>query len=197
MSGRPTGRRPGQSDTRQRILTEARELFGRNGFAQTPLRSVAAAAWVDVALISHYFGNKRGLFLEAVQLPVDPDTVLGPLADAPEHELGSTLVRQVLTAWESPAGPAVVAAFRTAMSGEDQGLLREFVLGVALVPLRERLARHHDDIDVRLALVASQIAGLLAIRKVIGVDPLASMPVEDVVRRVGPTVQRYLTGDLD
>ncbi|AKU17594.1 TetR/AcrR family transcriptional regulator [Luteipulveratus mongoliensis] len=195
-AGGRTGRRTGKSDTRAQILDSARKLFSSNGFAQTSMRSVATDAGVDVALISHYFGNKRGLFLEVVELPVDPVTVLAPLAEVPIAELGVTMLRQILTVWDSPAGPAAVAAFRTAMAGGEDTMLREFMLNIVLTPLRDRIEDQVEDVDTRLSLVASQIAGLLVVRKVIGVEPIASMPVEDVVRQVGPNVQRYLTGDL-
>jgi hypothetical protein len=41
------------------------------------------------------------------------------------------------------------------------------------------------------------MAGLGMIRYIIKIEPLASMPAEDVVRHVGPTIQRYLEGPLD
>jgi hypothetical protein len=48
----------------------------------------------------------------------------------------------------------------------------------------------------RAALVATQIAGLAMIRYVLKVEPVASAPAERLVAAIGPTVQRYLTGDL-
>ena len=38
--------------------------------------------------------------------------------------------------------------------------------------------------------------GLLMVRKVVRLEPLASMPVEDVVALVAPTLQHYMTGEL-
>ena len=59
------GRPPGTSDTRERILTNARELFARNGIDKTSIRAVAAAAGVDPALVHHYYGTKQQLFAAA------------------------------------------------------------------------------------------------------------------------------------
>jgi hypothetical protein len=50
--------------------------------------------------------------------------------------------------------------------------------------------------DARGALVASQVMGLVMARYVLRLEPLASASREDVVAAVGPTVQRYLTGDV-
>jgi hypothetical protein len=42
----------------------------------------------------------------------------------------------------------------------------------------------------------SQLAGLGLTRYILRLEPLASANADDVVNWVGPTVQRYLTGDL-
>ena len=42
----------------------------------------------------------------------------------------------------------------------------------------------------------SQLAGLAMTRYIIRLDPLASARSDNVVNWTGPTVQRYLTGDL-
>ena len=46
-------RRPGTTDTRARILTAARQEFATKGFRGATTRSIAGAAGVDVALLSH------------------------------------------------------------------------------------------------------------------------------------------------
>jgi hypothetical protein len=45
-------------------------------------------------------------------------------------------------------------------------------------------------------LVATQMVGLMMVRYVVRLEPIASAAREDVVRLVAPNVQRYLTGDL-
>ena len=69
-SGR--GRRKGNPDTRQQIIEVARARFLAEGYQKVSLRSIAAAAGVDVALISYFFGSKRGLFGAALALSVNP-----------------------------------------------------------------------------------------------------------------------------
>ena len=48
----------------------------------------------------------------------------------------------------------------------------------------------------RANLVASQVIGLGFTRYVLGLEPIASASTEDLVAAIGPTIQRYLTGDL-
>jgi TetR/AcrR family transcriptional regulator len=52
-------------DTRQRILVEARKLFGKQGYSKTSTRAIAKAAQCNISLIAYYFGGKEGL-LDAV-----------------------------------------------------------------------------------------------------------------------------------
>ncbi|QDQ93270.1 TetR/AcrR family transcriptional regulator [Rhodococcus sp. WB9] len=194
--GLRTGRRPGNPDTRSRILASARKLFAQNGFDKTSVRSVATGAGVDSALIHHYFGTKRDLFLASVDIPVDPTQVIAPVLDIPTGEVGSHLARAVFSIWESPHKPAVVAAFRSAMAGNEPNLIRTFLLEVVLRDLGPRVDEPPGTGMLRMQLVASQMAGVLVTRYILEFEPLASLPVDDLVAIVGPTLQRYLTGAL-
>ena len=193
---RRTGRRSGESTARDDILEAARKLFSDNGFDRTTLRQVADSAGVDAALISHYFGNKRGLFVAAVEFPSDPAAVLEPVRTCPLDELAATTLRQILQVWASPAGPSVIARFRQALtSGEDE-LVRDLLTSVILAPIRERLRGTGDDLDLRLTLFASQVAGLLVTREILALPPLRAADIDALVAAVAPNLQRYLTGAI-
>ncbi len=53
------------SDTKDTILDAAENLFARNGFANTSLRSITARAKVNLASVNYHFGSKHAL-IEAV-----------------------------------------------------------------------------------------------------------------------------------
>jgi hypothetical protein len=40
------------------------------------------------------------------------------------------------------------------------------------------------------------MAGLLVVRKLLQIEPVASMSIDELVADVGPNLQRYLTGSL-
>jgi len=63
---RRTGRRAGSSGTRDAILDAATKLFGERGYDGASIRTIAAAAAVDPALIRHFFGDKQTLFATVV-----------------------------------------------------------------------------------------------------------------------------------
>lgn len=192
-----SGRRPGQSNAREDILAAARARFAETGFDKTSIRAVAAEAGVDPALVHHYFGTKQQLFAAVVDFPVDPEATLNTIDTAPLDQLGATILRSVVTVWDSPAGPGLVAAVRSILAGGDTGLARTFILEVVLERIRHRIATPDDDGRTRIALTGSQMMGVLIARKIVGLEPIASMPIEDLVTAVGPTLQRYLTGDID
>jgi len=52
------------------------------------------------------------------------------------------------------------------------------------------------DAALRATLAGSQFIRLAMARYVVGVGPLASADRELLVKAIGPTIQRYLTGDL-
>nr|WP_255450320.1 TetR family transcriptional regulator [Skermania sp. ID1734] len=191
-----SGRRPGQPATREAILAAARSRFAEVGYDKASIRSIASGAGVDSALVHHYFGTKRNLFIAVARIPVNPETVLAALQGAPVDELGATIVRTVVGVWDSPAGAGLVAALRGVMAGGQESLIRSFLLDIALKNVGERVDDPPGSGRTRVALVASQMVGLLAARKILEVEPLASMPLDEVVDHIGPTLQRYLTGPL-
>ncbi|OIJ66017.1 TetR/AcrR family transcriptional regulator [Streptomyces mangrovisoli] len=74
---RQTPRRRMEPDARRaEILSVARRLFGANSYASVSTSDIAAEAGVARALINHYFGGKRQLYLEVVrQMMVVPASV--------------------------------------------------------------------------------------------------------------------------
>jgi AcrR family transcriptional regulator len=191
-TGRGPGRRPGSPDTRGEILEAARREFAANGYDRTSMRAVARAAGVDPALVHHYFKGKEDLLLAAMEVPFDPRTLIGSVIDGPREETGERLVRMVLGLWEDPQRrPRLLAVIRAAIANEASshllrdGFLRLILDQIASIP-------GLDDARRRGNLVASQIIGLIMTRYVVGLEPIASMPVDDVAATIGPTIQRYL-----
>jgi hypothetical protein len=103
----------------------------------------------------------------------------------------------VLRVWDGPGRSAVLALVRSAVNHEwSARLLREFVLTKIVRRVVGSLEMPPEEREARGALVASQVAGLVLMRYVLQLEPLASASREEVVAAVAPTVQRYLTGDV-
>jgi AcrR family transcriptional regulator len=185
------GRRPGSPDTRAAILAQARELFAAQGYAGTSVRAIATAAGVDAALVHHYFGTKDDLFLAALQAPLDPREVLLPVADGGLEGAGERLVRTFLTVWDDEATRLpLLALVRRVFDPEGRQLVRDGFMQMVLGPIGVRLGV--DQPERRMSLVASQLMGIVLVRYVVGVEPLASAAHDELAAAYGPTLQRYL-----
>lgn len=198
MVGR-TGRRPGDSaHTRQAILDAAADGFAQDGFGKTSVRKIAAAAGVDPALVHHYFGTKDQLFLAAFDVPVDPADIVPRVVAGGVDNVGERLVATFLSEWDSPRGMAMVAVLRSAVAHPwIARVLREFLFTRIVLRVFSELGLDDDpDRDRRATLVASQLLGLALTRHVLRFEPLASIPQADVVTAIGPTLQRYVSGDI-
>ena len=116
------GRPPGTSDTRERILDSARNLFARNGIDKTSIRAIAKDAGVDPALVHHYFGTKTQLFAAAIHIPIDPMPVIGPLREVPVEQIGYVLPSILLPLWDSEMGKGFIATLRSILAGNEVSL---------------------------------------------------------------------------
>jgi AcrR family transcriptional regulator len=193
---RRPGRPAGASDRRERILTSARELFAQNGIDKTSIRTVAAAAGVDPALVHHYYGSKQQLFAAAINVPIDPMEVLRPLRDTPVEKLGYTLLSVLLPLWDSERGKGFIATIRSLLAGSEVSLLRSFLQEIIAVEVGTRVDNPPGTGLIRVQFVASQLVGVVVARYIIELDPFKSLPVEQIAETIGPNLQRYLTGDL-
>ena len=190
------GRPPGTSDTRDRILTNAREMFARNGIGNTSIRSIATAAAVDPALVHHYFGTKEQLFAAAVHIPIDPMQVIGPLREVPVEHLGHVLPSLLLPLWDSEMGSGFIATLRSMLAGDDVSLIRSFLQDVITVEVGLRVDSPPGSGAVRVQFVATQLVGVVMARYILELEPFKSLPVQQIADTIAPNIQRYLTGDL-
>jgi AcrR family transcriptional regulator len=190
------GRPAGNSNTRDRILDCARDLFARNGINNTSIRAVAAAAGVDSALVHHYFGTKEKLFAAAVQIPIDPMDVIGPLREVPVEELGHRIPSILLPLWDSEIGAAFIATLRSILAGTEVNLFRTFIQDVIAVEVGARVDDPPGSGIVRTQFVASQLVGIVMARYILQLEPFASLPAQQVADTIAPNLQHYLTGDL-
>ncbi len=202
QGSRRRGPRPADEDTRGAILVAARAEFSARGYDGATMRGIARAAGVDPRLVHHYFSGKDDLFIAAIGVPLRPEQLVAALAGATPGELGARAVRLFFTAWDPPENREV---FRAVVGGSlNVGMIKQFVTRMVFSRVTEVLtaaggaaAISSAEADLRVNLVASQLLGAGLVRYVIGLEPITSMDVEDLIDLVTPTVQGYLTGPLD
>ncbi|UWR21585.1 TetR/AcrR family transcriptional regulator [Sulfitobacter sp. S190] len=104
--------------TREKLLIEGTRLLWARGYSNVPLREIALGAGVDVALVSRYFGGKRGLFEATLDGAFETppvahaddliETVVRMFVDAPRTgEMPSILQMMLMNAHDPEVGPMV------------------------------------------------------------------------------------------
>ena len=183
------------ADTRDRILTVAREEFSERGYEKTSVRGIAKAAGVDSVLVHHYFRTKEQIFAAAIEFAVAP-ALNAPeaVADGPLDGVGERMTRFVFGVWENPTTRTpLLAILRSAVTNETAATVFR---GLIASQLMRRVAAQLDapDGELRVELAAAQLVGCAMMRYVIKLEPLASADMEQLIARVSPVVQGHLTG---
>jgi AcrR family transcriptional regulator len=190
------GRRPGPSGTREAIVAAARRHFSERGYDRSSLRSIAAEAGVDPALVTHFFGSKQRLFVEVVELPFDPAEMLPRILAGDPETVGMRLAEVIVAMLENPEARARITGIVRAAASEPEAarMVRELLMREVWAPAAALLGV--DDAELRMNLVGSQIVGMVMARYIVGAEPLASLPPEELAGALGPTLQRYLAEPL-
>jgi AcrR family transcriptional regulator len=178
------------------LLDAALNVFAEKGYDGASLRAIAAQAGVDAALVVHFFGSKAGLLTASVQWPFDPAAEIARVLAAGRPHAGEALARLFVSTWDELGrrNPILTLLRSATTEPAAAALMREFLSRLFLEPLAARLG--DDRPALRADLVAAQLVGLGIARYVLAFEPLAGAPAGDVVAWVGPTLQRYLTGEL-
>lgn len=194
---RKRGRRQGEPVSRDVVLAAAKERFARDGYEKTTLRAIARDAHVDPSMVLYLFGSKADLFRESLRLIVDP-TLLAAAMAGDAGTIGERLVTQYLRIWEAPETASIMAAMLvSATSNSDANeAFRTFMRSYVLTAVSEVIGGG-EQARLRAMLAATSLVGTALMRYVMKVPPLATLPAEDVIRVLAPTVTRYLTADAD
>lgn len=192
----PAGRRPGKTDTRQAILDAARDCFAEAGYDGTTIRAIAASAGVDPALVHHFFGAKSDLFAAAVDFPFSPRAVLPAILEGTGDDAGERLLRMFLALWDDETTRRrMLAVVRSAVRYEAAAVMLRTFLSREVIGTFVRTL-DTPDADLRATLVGSQLIGLAIARYVVKLPPLATASTAELVAAYGPTLQRFLTGNI-
>ena len=192
-TSRRRGRRQGEPVSRDAVLRAAKERFAAEGYEKTTLRAIANDAHVDPSMVLYLFGSKAELFRESLRLIIDPDVLAAALTDG-DGDIGTRMVRTYLGIWEHPdTAASMVAMLQSATSNSDaHEAFRVFMQSYVLTAVSGALGGG-EQARLRAMLAATNLVGTAILRYVMRVPPLATLPADDVVRLIAPSVTRYLT----
>jgi AcrR family transcriptional regulator len=181
--------KPKRSDqTRAAILMAARERFATDGYDRATIRAIAADAAIDPAMVMRYYGNKEKLFAAAAEF----DLRLPDLSEVPQNEWGTTLIRHILNRWE--ADETLMALLRAGVTNPAAAERMRTIFAAQVGPTLFKVSDDPALVPMRAGLLATQVLGLALCRYILKLPPIVDLTVEDAVRWLGPTLQRYLLG---
>ncbi|MCW2616181.1 MAG: transcriptional regulator, TetR family [Frankiales bacterium] len=171
--------------TEAAILRAAREQFSVAGYERTTIRSVAAAASVDPALVMQYFGSKEGLFAEAARWDDDHQTVL----QASREELPRAALADMLGKFEGDdTREAAVAFMRNCLTHpEANRIMRDEVMCDRAAGIAAILGG--DDAELRAGLIGACMMGLGLSRYVFELPGVATASRADLERLMEPVLR--------
>jgi AcrR family transcriptional regulator len=173
--------------TRAAILDAAQKLFAQHGHGRTTVRDIAAKASIDPALVIRYFGSKDELFVRAAAF----DLSMPDLSKVKRSQIGDTLIRRFLELGEGFTGMTVL--LRSAASNDYAASRVRELFAAQVLPAFARVGSRADAAE-RAGLVASQLLGLALCRYILKIPPVAEMSAQEIVKHIGPTIQRYASG---
>jgi hypothetical protein len=140
-------------------------------------------------MVMRYFGSKENLFL----LAADFDVRLPDLTGAAPGTAGALLVGHFVDRWD--ADPALAALLRAAATSETVAARVRGILAAQVGPAVAALCPDPAEAPLRAGLVAAQLLGMALCRFMLRLGAVTELDRDAMVHWLGPTVQRYLTGD--
>lgn len=177
-------------------MRAAANLFIEHGPERVSARKIAAEAGVDPSLVRYYFSSLEALLAEALKPNEELVAPFLELGTLPLEDRGAALLRAAMLVWEHPTGSAFMV-WLTGASNRDSQAYQRFV-DVAPKMWHAALPPDtpEDEVNLRSAYVNSVLTGLGITRYVWRMEPLATMPLDQLIESQGPVVQSYLTGPL-
>ena len=171
--------------TEAAILTAALEQFGELGFERTTIRSVAAAASVDPALVMQHFGSKEGLFAAVGRQQRTHTRVLA----AAREDVPQAALDDLFGDFDDPqTRTAVLALMRSCLTHQGAAdVLRDDVMCDIHEAVADRIGG--PDADLRASLLGATMIGLSISRYLLQLPTLSTADRADVERVLRPVLR--------
>lgn len=180
---------------RTAILAAAREAFTERGYAATTLREIARRAGVTHGLIRQQFESKELLFLAAVPGNRDLEAVVAGDPETLPERVAHAFVRRLET---GAAVDPLLALVRSAATDERAAsdllaAMQERSIDVYRSVLRRgEPGLCDDDLDVRIAMLGSQMIGIAFSRYIARTEPLVSLSPERLAAHLARVLRHIL-----
>ncbi|MFF7708329.1 TetR family transcriptional regulator [Pseudomonas sp. NPDC007930] len=207
-----------QSETVERILDAAEQLFAEKGFAETSLRLITGKAGVNLAAVNYHFGSKKALiqavfsrflgpFCASLERELDRRAAL-PAHKASLEELLEVLVDQAMVV--QPRSNNDLSIFMRLLGlafSESQGHLRRYLEDMYGKVFRRYMQLVNDTapripplelfwrVHFMLGAAAFSMSGIKALRAISENDFGVDTSIEQVMRLMVPFLAAGMRAD--
>lgn len=191
ISTKSVGRPQGGSDAKEKILDAARKLFAENGFDRSSLRQIAMLAGVDPSLISHHFGSKQKLFVEAVFPLLDGPRLLPSAFEGDRATLGLRLATLFVSLASQPSTQDLMLGILRSVSSEEKAaeMVRRFMGNTMTATVTSQLPGPNKELQANI--LSGQMIGVFVARYIVKAEPIASISSEELIQYLTPRIQSY------
>ncbi|MFV0494580.1 hypothetical protein [Mycobacterium sp.] len=141
----------------------------------------------------------RGLLddvAKALRLPFSTPEFIDRIVTGSVNQIGRQTLYMLITTWDAAGGgPFAASAIASSGLAKTAEVVQSLFIGPVFSPILKMVGA--DKVAVRASLCASQLVGLGILRYGLRSEPLHSMPVDQLVDAIGPTMQRYIVGKID
>lgn len=126
-----------------------------------------------------------------LRLPFGTPDFIEKIVTGSVNQVGRRTLYVLITTWDAAGGgPFAASAIATTGLAKTAEIVQSMFIGPVFNPLLKMLGAD------KIAIRAAQLVGLGIMRYGVRSEPLHSMSVEMLVDAIGPTMQRYLVGDI-
>ena len=191
-----------RGEVKQHIIAAAKSEFVTQGYDHTTLRSIARGAGCDPALITYYFGTKQKLFRACMDLPLDPASEIIALLTPGPQGAATRLVDYILDLYEHTLTSDTLLALMRALITDTSTSqrFRTYIRSDVLEQISQFLAADPERarrLGEELEIILSMLYGVVTMRYIIALEPLASMPRQRIHAALTPFLQERIDDIFD
>lgn len=124
--------------------------------------------------------------------------------DGPREQLAESLLRAAFELWEDPqVRPKLLGILHAAVNSEEGAAqMRQFLANQLFAQVGKAIGIAGMDIyqaaetikvpAININAAAGQVWGVVLLRYIVKLEPIASAPSEELIQLLTPTIQRYL-----
>lgn len=181
----------------QDLVTAARTLFTERGYRQTSFEDLAEEARLELEFARGLYPDKAAVFAALVERTVKVAGLLAPaVAEGIDDDLPLRLARAYYGLWEPTeegGDSPLVELYRVALSDREASEILRVRSALALNGQVDS-ALPGSDARLRTAVFGAFVGGTALCRHLLGVEPVASADLDELLAMMAPGLRATLLG---